>query len=61
MEDVVEIFGKRLKVVQDMDDSAYFCNECSLKYVCFNVIGNTGIICKDTEGKMNRHFEEVID
>lgn len=60
MDGIIEIFGKRLKIVQDNDDSADYCLKCAIKYTCFNVIG-AGIICKDARGRTNRHFELIND
>ncbi len=60
MDEIVEIFGKRLKIVQDMDGGSDFCKKCAIEHICFNVIG-AGIICKDAKGEVNRHFEEVND
>ena len=60
MDEIVEIFGKRLKIVKDMDDNADNCVKCAIKYYCYNVIGG-GIICKDVKGRTNRHFECVKD
>lgn len=44
--------------MKDNDDSADYCLKCAIKYTCFNVIG-AGIICKDAEGRINRHFELI--
>lgn len=60
MDEVIEIFGKRLKIVTDNDDSADYCLKCAIKYTCFNVIG-AGVICKDSRGRVNRHFELIND
>ena len=60
MDGIIEIFGKRLKVVKDNNDSADYCFKCAIKYACFNVIG-LGIICKDARGRTNRHFELIND
>ena len=55
MGEVIEIFGKRLKIVQDADDGAFSCEECVIRVYCWIPI------CEDAEGKVNRHFEEVND
>ena len=60
MEEIVEIFGKRLKVVTDMDDSTYFCDICAVKKNCLNATGYMPF-CTNAEGNMNRHFEELND
>lgn len=59
MDEVIEIFGKRLKIVQDEDGSCYFCEECAIKFFCLDVLQIT--VCKDARGRTNRHFELVND
>ena len=60
MGEVIEIFGKRLKIVTDESDSADYCyNECAIHNICYK--GCYRCVCEDAEGKMNRHFEEVND
>lgn len=54
MDEVIEIFGKRLKIVKDEDGSCYFCDFCAIKVSCANAYIP---ICEDAEGKTNRHFE----
>lgn len=56
MGEVIEIFGKRLKIVQDESDSVKNCHQCVLKAICY-----MQVICRDAKGKTNRHFEEVND
>lgn len=56
MDEIVEIFGKRLKIVQDENDSAKQCFQCVLKAICY-----MQVICKDAKGNTNRHFELVKD
>lgn len=35
MNEIVEIFGKRLKVVTDESDSTDFCERCALEDICW--------------------------
>ena len=60
MEEVIEIFGKRLKIVQDADDSCYFCEKCAIRVFCLDMMPHI-FICKDARGSVNRHFELVND
>ena len=55
MDKIVEIFGKRLKIVQDADDGAFSCEECVIRVYCWIPI------CEDAKGNAYRHFEEVND
>lgn len=50
---IIEIFGKRVKIVEDDGKT---CSECSLLSPCWNLGEN---ICSDTNNKFNRHFVEV--
>ena len=59
MEDVIEIFGKRLKVVTDESDDERICKKCAVEDICN--YANVTVFCEDAEGKMNRHFEELKD
>lgn len=62
MDEIVEIFGKRLKIVQDESDDARICEKCAVEDICYNVNGNHSLpFCRDTKGKAIRHFEEVTD
>ena len=61
MDEVIEIFGKRLKIVQDESDSADYCYDmCDIGSICYSVMIKKRV-CEDAEGKMNRHFECVKD
>lgn len=60
MDEVIEMFGKRLKVVTDESDDARTCEECALEDICWEGWRELPF-CEDAEGKMNRHFEEVND
>ena len=62
MEEIVEIFGKRLKIVTDNDDNnvADYCDICAVADECWET-ANRLPFCRDTKGKVNRHFEEVKD
>lgn len=55
---VIEILGKRLKIVQDESDSTDFCYICAAKKYCWNTTGYM-LFCTNAEGKMNRHFELI--
>ena len=54
MEQVIEIFGKRLKVVADNGDE---CTNCALKKVCNDM--SRFWACEKSDGSFNQHFEEV--
>lgn len=58
MEEVIEIFGKRLKIVTDEDEGCHFCEYCAINVFCAKAYIP---ICEDAEGKTNRHFELVKD
>ncbi len=60
MDEIIEIFGKRLKVVQDNFDSSDYCEICAIKDACWRR-GSSIPFCKDAKGYLNRHFEEVIN
>ena len=51
---IIEIFGKRLKVVADNDDE---CTNCALKKECNDM--SRAWPCKKSDGSFNQHFEEV--
>lgn len=53
---IVEIFGKRVKIVEDNDSSAKVCMKCAFSYEC--TLGHLGI-CRNADEKFNRHFVEV--
>ena len=52
------IYGKRIIIVDDGDDSLFNCKKC-----CFNDNQYCGKpdypLCLDEYGETNRHFEEV--
>ena len=52
-EKIIEIFGKRVKFVQD-DGSSKGCEKCALYYYC-----SVFKICEDSKGNHNCHFVEV--
>ena len=60
MGEVIEIFGKRLKIVQDNDTSDDFCKKCAIMCICWNTMNGIPF-CRNAKGKINRHFEEVND
>lgn len=53
---IIEIFGKRVKIVEDNDSSAKVCMNCAFSYEC--TLGHLGI-CRNADEKFNRHFVEV--
>lgn len=55
-EQIIEIFGKRVKIVEDNDSSAKACMKCAFSYEC--TLGHLGI-CMNADEKFNRHFVEV--
>lgn len=59
MEEVIEIFGKRVKIVQDESDSCNYCDKCALEQICYDILPADETFCKDAEGDENRHFEET--
>lgn len=60
MEEIVEIFGKRLKVVKDEDNSAEICEKCAMEKICWSTMTRIPA-CRDAKSETYRHFEEVID
>ena len=61
MDEVIENFRKRLKIVQDNDDNSKYCERCALEAVCYEITDVRMVFCEDAEGKVNRHFECVND
>lgn len=59
MNEVIEIFGKRVKIVSEVTanspGSKEFCEFCALKKFCIQ----STLPCLDANGKFVRHFEEV--
>ena len=55
-EQIIEIFGTRVKIVEDNDSTAKVCMECAFSYECTH--WHLGI-CRNADGKFNRHFVEV--
>jgi hypothetical protein len=51
MGEVIEIFGLRLKIVQDNDKG---CSKCALKGFCYPK--GYPMPCKDANGNVNRIF-----
>ena len=53
------IFGKRVVIIEDDDDSQTACKKCALQSECFDYSKATAgnIICKDEYGESNRYFE----
>ena len=55
---IIEIFGKRVKIVKD-NGNAQSCTDCAFLYECtFEHVGLLGI-CRNADEKFNRHFVEV--
>ena len=54
MGEVVEIFGMRLRIVNDANSG---CSTCVLKSFCYPK--DYPMPCKDANGNVNRHFERV--
>ena len=57
MEEIIELFGNRFKIIEDNDDSEFYCDKCSLQYYC-NLLKPI-MICQKEDGSLNRHFESV--
>ena len=55
MEGVIEIFGRRLKIVEN--DGLNNCQKCAIKDFCYP--HGYPMPCKDAKGNSNRHFEIV--
>ncbi len=50
--EVIEIFGRKLTIVEDTTNT---CKKCALADICpFGLMP-----CKDTSGNINRRFEKV--
>lgn len=54
---IIEIFGKRVKVVKDDDNTAEGCMKCTFTALCHFI--NRGNLCQSADKKFNRHFVEV--
>lgn len=54
MGEVFEIFGMRLRIVNDANSG---CSTCVLKSFCYPK--DYPMPCKDANGNVNRHFERV--
>lgn len=57
---IIEIFGKRVKVVEEKEIQ-YVCKHCCFDIECRKIKGlfKDSMICKDSNKKVNRHFVEV--
>lgn len=53
-EPIYEIFGRRVRVIQDEDSSEENCKLCCLRDFC----GKFHLLCEDSRGNCSRHFEE---
>lgn len=57
MEDqIIEIFGKRVKIINDEYSSAESCKACALLEACYS---SRYTLCQTADEKFNRHFVEV--
>lgn len=55
---IIEIFGKRVKIVEDDGHTIGFCNDCAFDYFCHYKLGR-GYLCETSNHNLNRHFVEV--
>lgn len=55
-EQIIEIFGKRVKTVEDTEDIDY-CEICAFSSKCEHI--DVGSLCEDSSFACNRHFVEV--
>lgn len=55
---IIEIFGKRVKIVEDESHTIGFCYDCAFDYLCRYNIGR-GRLCETADHNLNRHFVEV--
>lgn len=55
-EQIIEIFGKRVKVVKDTEDFDY-CSICAFSSKCEHI--DVGSLCEDSSFNTNRHFVDV--
>jgi hypothetical protein len=53
---IIEIFGTRVKIVEDNDSTAKVCMECAFSYECTH--WHLGI-CRTADDKFKNHFVEV--
>lgn len=56
MNQVIEIFGRKLTIVEDNTNN---CTKCTLKDFCYP--HTYPYPCKAADGSINRHFEIVKD
>jgi len=56
---IVEIFGRRMKIVEDKDGSG--CRLCCFESSCRYIRGHfkDSLMCKDRNGNLCRHFVDV--
>lgn len=55
---IIEIFGKRVKIVEDETNTIAACYDCVFDNFCRYKLGR-GSLCEDAKHKINRHFVEV--
>lgn len=55
---IIEIFGKRVKIVEDEGHTIAFCKDCAFDYFCKYKLGR-GRLCETSNHNLNRHFVEV--
>ena len=53
---IIEIFGKRVKIINDDYSSAENCKACVLLEACYS---SKYTLCQTADEKFNRHFVEV--
>lgn len=53
-EPIYEIFGRRVRVIQDDNSSEENCKLCCLRDFC----EKSHVLCEDSQGNYSRHFEE---
>lgn len=53
---IIEIFGKRVKIINDDYSSAENCKACALLEPCYS---SEYTLCQTVDEKFNRHFVEV--
>lgn len=53
---IIEIFGKRVKIINDEYSSAESCKACALLEACYS---SNYTLCQTSDEKFNRHFVEV--
>ena len=55
---IIEIFGKRVKIVEDETNTIAVCCDCVFNALCKYKLGR-GSLCETAGHNLNRHFVEV--